>query len=111
MRCARLFYWGGEDRQVAKRFRRLGGQLAFQDVDFIECPGFDHAGCNTPSALEKSVLQRLRAGSGNALDTRGNTPPAVTTDTGVPTRAGEYRHHVGRLRSTKAARGVLTCRW
>jgi hypothetical protein len=56
MTCARLLYWGAEDRQVAKRFRRLGRQLMLQDVDFIEFPGFDHQGCNTPGALERSVV-------------------------------------------------------
>jgi pimeloyl-ACP methyl ester carboxylesterase len=56
MTCARLFYWGAEDRRVAERFERLRGQLMFQGVDLIEFPGSDHTTCSTPDELEASVL-------------------------------------------------------
>jgi pimeloyl-ACP methyl ester carboxylesterase len=56
MTCARLFYWGGKDRETTKRFRRLRRQLVCQDVDFIEFPGSDHTGCNAPGVLSRSVV-------------------------------------------------------
>ena len=59
MPCAQLFYWGGNDSQVARQLRRLSKQLSLQDADFIEIPGLDHAGCNTPIALESDVVQRV----------------------------------------------------
>jgi pimeloyl-ACP methyl ester carboxylesterase len=56
MSCSRLFYWGSEDRQMAKRLRRTSEQLTLQDVDFIEFPGLDHGGCSTPESLESPVV-------------------------------------------------------
>ncbi len=56
MSCARLFYWGGEDRQMAKHLRRTSNQLALQDADFIEFPDLDHGDCNTPESLEHPVV-------------------------------------------------------
>jgi hypothetical protein len=56
MPCAQLFYWGSEDRQMAKQLRRLSGQLSLQAADFIEIAGLDHAECNTPLALESAVV-------------------------------------------------------
>jgi dienelactone hydrolase len=56
MSCSRLFYWGSEDRQMARRLRRTSGQLTFQDVDFIEFPGLDHGGCSTPESMENPVV-------------------------------------------------------
>jgi alpha/beta hydrolase family protein len=40
MSCARLFYWGSEDRQMAKPLRQMQFQIPLQDVDFIEFPGW-----------------------------------------------------------------------
>ena len=59
MSCARLFYWGSEDRQMAKRLRRLSEHLMLGDVDFLEFPGFDHAACNTPEALQSPVVPAI----------------------------------------------------
>ncbi|MEX0874697.1 MAG: alpha/beta hydrolase [Actinomycetota bacterium] len=56
MSCARLLYWGSEDRQMAQRLRRTREQLTLQDVDFMEFPGFDHGGCSSPEALESAVV-------------------------------------------------------
>lgn len=56
MSCARLFYWGSEDRQMAKRLRHARDQLPLQEVDFVEFPGFDHGRCSTPAALENPVV-------------------------------------------------------
>ena len=56
MSCARLLYWGGEHRQMARRLWRAEDQLAMQDVDCIEFPGLDHSGCNTAQALENPVV-------------------------------------------------------
>jgi len=56
MSCARLLYWGSEDRQMAQRLRRAREQLTLQDVDFIEFPGFDHGGCSSPEALAHVVV-------------------------------------------------------
>jgi hypothetical protein len=56
MSCARLLYWGSEDRQMARRLRRTRDQLEMQEVDFIEFPGLDHSGCNTAEALEHAVV-------------------------------------------------------
>jgi hypothetical protein len=56
MSSARLFYWGSEDRQMAKRLRRLSEHLMLQDVDFLEFPGFDHRACNAPEALQSLVV-------------------------------------------------------
>lgn len=54
--CARLFYWGAEDRRMATKLRCMRGQLSFQEVDFVEFPGFDHGECNTPEALASPVI-------------------------------------------------------
>lgn len=57
MPCALLFYWGSEDRMMAKPLRRMRGQLDPQGVaDFVEVPGLDHAGCNAPTAWESEVV-------------------------------------------------------
>jgi pimeloyl-ACP methyl ester carboxylesterase len=56
MPCPRLFYWGSEDRQMAKKLRRTSELLTFQDVDFIEFPGLDHGECSTPESLEDPVV-------------------------------------------------------
>lgn len=56
LNCARLFYWGADDRQMAKKLRGLRGQLAFQNTEFIEFPGLDHGGCNTPETLTNPVI-------------------------------------------------------
>ena len=58
MSAARLFYWGSEDRQMAKGLRRSRDRptLLGQDVDHIEFSGLDHAGCNEPEALGHRVV-------------------------------------------------------
>lgn len=56
MSCARLFYWGGADRQMAEPLRRAQERLRFQGADFIELRGLDHRACNTPMALEGEVV-------------------------------------------------------
>jgi hypothetical protein len=56
MSCARLLYWGSEDRQMAKRLRRARDQLLLQEVDFVEFAGLDHAACNSREALERTVV-------------------------------------------------------
>jgi pimeloyl-ACP methyl ester carboxylesterase len=59
MSCARLLYWGGQDRQMAQRLRRTREQLTLQDVDFIEFPGLDHGACGSPEAAESVVVPEV----------------------------------------------------
>lgn len=59
MRCARLLYWGSEDRQMARGLQRAEADASFQDVDFIAFGGRDHRGCNTHAALEREVVPAI----------------------------------------------------
>jgi hypothetical protein len=69
--CTRLLYWGSEDRQMAKRLRRLSEQLMLGDVDFLEFPGFDHGACNTPEALQSPVVPAIAARAAHRLGPAG----------------------------------------
>lgn len=56
MSCPCLFYWGSDDRQMARKLRRAQAQLTPGDVEFVEFAGFDHAACNTREALREHVV-------------------------------------------------------
>jgi pimeloyl-ACP methyl ester carboxylesterase len=56
MPCARLLYWGSQDRQMARRLRSAQLELSLRDVEFIELAGLDHTGCNTKEALAQTVI-------------------------------------------------------
>jgi pimeloyl-ACP methyl ester carboxylesterase len=55
MSCARLFYWGSDDRQMATKLREMRSQIPLQDVDFMEFPGLAHASF-TPPVMEELVV-------------------------------------------------------
>jgi pimeloyl-ACP methyl ester carboxylesterase len=61
MSCARLLYWGSEDRQMAQRLRSTREELALQNVDFVEFPELDHAGCAAPDALETQIVPSVES--------------------------------------------------
>jgi hypothetical protein len=58
MSCARLFYWGSEDRQMAKPLRQMQFQIPLQDVDFIEFPGLAHDDFTSP-VMENLVIPAI----------------------------------------------------
>ena len=60
MHCPSLFYWGGDDRQMAAKLRR-SSELSFtRSVDFVEIPGLDHGACNTFEGLRDPVVPTVR---------------------------------------------------
>jgi pimeloyl-ACP methyl ester carboxylesterase len=56
MSGARLFYWGSEDRQMAKWLRGTRDRDAQQNADFLELPGLDHGACNPPESRENPAV-------------------------------------------------------
>jgi pimeloyl-ACP methyl ester carboxylesterase len=56
-----LFYWGAEDRQMAKRLRRMRGQLWRDGIDFAEFECLDHAACGGDEAAREVVIPAVRS--------------------------------------------------
>jgi pimeloyl-ACP methyl ester carboxylesterase len=45
-RCSALFYWGSEDRQMARHLRRTREQFESKYINFMEFEGLDHGAFN-----------------------------------------------------------------
>jgi pimeloyl-ACP methyl ester carboxylesterase len=55
-----LMYWGGDDRQMARKLRRSQAQLMLEQVDFVELPGLDHGACHSSDALRRHIVPTLK---------------------------------------------------
>jgi pimeloyl-ACP methyl ester carboxylesterase len=65
-----LFYWGGTDRQMAKRLQRMSEILSFARLDFVELPGHDHAGANQPATVDREVTPAVERWLSERLGSR-----------------------------------------